>query len=132
MIELPWPSKDLSPNARIHYMKLAKEKAKAKEVAFYICKQHGLKILGEGNIPLSIIFHPPTRARFDLDGLLSRCKAYLDGVSTAAGIDDVRFRPITIDFGDPVKDGKIILKIALPPELIRVYMGVTNGEKNDN
>jgi crossover junction endodeoxyribonuclease RusA len=106
ILTLDWPSKDLSPNGRLHYHALAKAKAHAREVAGWLARSQPI-FVPEGNIPISIVFYPPTRARYDLDGLLSRLKANLDGLADGWGVDDVRFRPITIDMGEVIKGGKV-------------------------
>jgi len=109
-ITLDWPSKDLSPNGRLHYHALAKAKKDARDVAGWIARSHPIYV-PEGNIPISITFYPPTRARYDLDGLLSRMKANLDGLADGWGIDDIRFRPITIDMGQVFPKGKVEVEI---------------------
>lgn len=109
-LTLPWPSKELSPNARLHYHALAKAKAAFRAECGWIAKVNK-PMLPEGRIRLEIMFHPPSRHHWDLDGLLSRMKSGLDGVCEVWGIDDVRFRPIQIDIGEPVKGGSVILTI---------------------
>ena len=47
--------------------------------------------VGDGPIHVSLTFFPPNRARRDLDGCIASCKAYLDGLSDALGVDDNRF-----------------------------------------
>lgn len=109
-IDLPWPDKDLSPNTRIHFHKLAK----AKKV---YADQVGWAALGKNphwtkeHMPIKLTFHPPARRHYDLDGLLSRCKAGLDQLAFMWKMNDKNFRPITIDFGEPVKDGKVVFEI---------------------
>ena len=106
-MDFPWPDKKLSPNARVHRMHLAKVKAKQRSDCFYIAKQEKPKF--NGNIPITIIFHPPTKHKRDLDNCLASCKGMLDGIADAWGIDDARFRPITIDFGEVVKNGAVVI-----------------------
>lgn len=107
-LELPWPSPDLSPNARLHYHAKAKAVSKAREQAGWIAKTVNPEF-PEGNIPVSITFYPVTKRHYDLDGLLTRCKAFLDGVCDAWQINDRRFRPITLNMGDPVSGGKVVI-----------------------
>lgn len=112
-IELPWPNSRLSPNARVHYQVLAKEKKAAKEQAYYLVRQQVKKIpfLPEGNIPISITFYPPDKRRRDDDNCIASCKALRDGVALALCVDDFRFRPVTYSWGDPVKGGKVVFEI---------------------
>lgn len=107
IITLPWPPSILSPNKIAHWAQKAKVKAKVKSDCFYIVKSLGLKIDHKDNIPLTIYFYPPTRRKYDIDNLLASCKSSLDGVAEALGVNDRRFRPITIDFRDVVENGKI-------------------------
>lgn len=107
MIELPWPSKDLSPNGRLHYMTVATAKRKAREHAGWVAKANKKTFHPDINIPISLIFFPPDKRNYDLDGLLSRSKAMLDGLADGWGVNDKLFRPITIDMGEVVKHGKV-------------------------
>lgn len=59
---------------------------------------------------LDIVFHPPTRRRFDLDGLLGRCKPMLDGLAQALGVDDYRFA-LTLRRAEPIKGGRVTITI---------------------
>lgn len=109
-LNLPWPPKELSPNNRTHYQRKAKAKAKQRSDCYLLAKQVKVNFPA-GNIPITIIFHPPNKIKRDLDNLLSSCKGMLDGVADSWGIDDTRFRPITIDFGPSVKGGSVVLNI---------------------
>ncbi len=109
MLELPWPSNKLSPNARTHYAVKMKITAAHKETAYFITKSKALsEPLPAVKTHVRIIFHAPDRRKRDLDNLLSSCKAYLDGIALAYGINDTLFRPITIDFAEETyKKGKV-------------------------
>lgn len=109
MIILPWPSSKLNPNQRVHFAVKAKIAAEHKSISYYAAKPDSFsRIIPDGKIPLLIIFYAPDRRGRDLDNLLSSCKSFLDGIALAYGINDKRFRPITIDFADEVfKKGKV-------------------------
>ena len=87
---LPWPSKDLSPNARVHWRKRAKAaadaRALAKPAAWATGWLPGID-LPEGRLHLWIDFYPPTRRLPDDDNMLARVKPYRDGIA------DGVFRP---------------------------------------
>ena len=87
-IQLPWPPKELSPNARVHWRVLAKAK-KAYRLA---CATHalaqGLRRMQADKLHLSLTFYPPNRRAFDLDNALARMKSGLDGVADVLGVDD--------------------------------------------
>lgn len=109
-IELPWPPSKLSPNQRLHFAVLAKEKAKYREACGWIAKVAQTPVI-QGNVHISLMFHPPQNRSYDLDNLLARMKSGLDGVCDAWQINDKCFRPVTIDIAERVKDGKVILTI---------------------
>ena len=98
MIELtlPWPPKDLSPNARIHWSKRAKAaKAYRAECAIQ-CMTHRwgyelAKSYHEGRLHLWIDFYPPDRRHRDDDNMIAAFKSGRDGLADALGINDRRF-----------------------------------------
>lgn len=72
-----------------------------KEIGYFAAKTKAIESpLPAEKTHVRIIFHAPDRRNRDLDNLLSSCKAYLDGIALAYGINDKLFRPITIDFAD--------------------------------
>lgn len=109
-LELPWPPSILSPNRIAHWRVKAKAKAKYKSDCYYLCKAHGHKIEDTGqNIPIKIIFHPPTKRSFDLDNRIAAMKSGIDGVAEALGVNDKRFKPMAADIGEVIKGGKVVL-----------------------
>jgi crossover junction endodeoxyribonuclease RusA len=117
ILELPWPPKELSPNARGHWRKSedAKQKYKADCWALtkaFLFKNPGKYYTQKGKLPISIMFHPPTRRGYDADNLNSRMKYGFDGIAEALCVNDKIFRPVTYDIADePVKHGKVVVKI---------------------
>lgn len=109
IIELPWPPRQLSPNNKSAWQSKIKVKNGYKQDAFEQAFMLGYKI--EGNIPISIMFHPPNRLKRDLDNMLASIKYGLDGVASALRINDYQFRPMTLDVGEPIKGGKIIITL---------------------
>jgi crossover junction endodeoxyribonuclease RusA len=109
MIELPFPPAELSPNARKHWAAKMPVKNKYKADCYYLATQW--KPMITGFIHLKFVFHPPSNRGFDLDNSLARIKAGIDGVAEAWGVNDKTFRPITVDFGDVVKGGKVVLTV---------------------
>lgn len=112
MIRLPWPPSVLSPNDRSHWAKKSKVRAKYRSDCYYITKSFPIPAFADGNIPLTIIFYPPSKRGFDADNLHARLKGGLDGVADAWGINDRRFLPITIDFGNVEKGGCVEIYIS--------------------
>lgn len=87
-------------------------KAKLRLDTFSLAKSLPMPNLHEGDISVVITFCPPTKRHFDLDNLLSRCKGLLDGLADAWGVNDVRFRPVTIDIGDVIKGGSVYIHVS--------------------
>ena len=108
-IELPWPDPILSPNARKHWARHNKAKQAAMQEAFYLTPKH--KLWRDKHYSMTLTFCPPSLRRADLDNCLSGEKSRIDGIAKALGIDDSQFRPITIDWGEKVKGGKVIVEI---------------------
>ena len=95
---LPWPQAKLSPNARVHWSTLAKEK-KAYRSACWLTALDQLRgwrpEVPEGPLLVELEFVPPNRRSYDRDNLIARMKAGLDGLSDALRIDDKRFSTLT-------------------------------------
>ena len=82
------PPRDASPNARVHYMKLANVKRNMKDVM--IASVLEMPSMDRPVEPmekahLTITFKASDNRRRDIDNLLSASKAYIDGL-VAAGI----------------------------------------------
>lgn len=110
MIELPWPPKELSPNARIHHMAKAKAAKMYRESAYWITKASGMMVPSEGGIGLRFDFHPPDMRRRDLDNMLASIKAGVDGIADALEVNDQRFG-FWLSREAPVKGGRIVVSI---------------------
>lgn len=108
-IVLPWPPKACSPNSRVHHMKLAKAKAMYKEMCFLMAKEQKLQAL-VGSLVISIDFYPPTKRRHDADSALASCKAGIDGIAQAVGIDDSNFRAYRLSMKEQV-GGYVVVTI---------------------
>lgn len=92
-VSLPWPPKELSPNARVHWAKLAKAKKQYRQVAFWLAKEAKLQAPAKELIRVDLTFFAPTKHARDRDNLLASMKAGLDGLADALGIDDQCFDP---------------------------------------
>lgn len=101
-IILPWFDSRLYPNQNTNKRILAPIIKAYRWKSYQLSKKH-LNKLPEGNIMLLILFHAPN-AKPDLDGSLSAIKSGLDGVADGLGVNDKRFRPITMDFAEPDKN----------------------------
>lgn len=110
MIVLPWPPKELSANARPHFMARARATKAYRTTAHWATLAAKVPPLpAEGDIPLSITFYPKSN-RVDRQNLPHLVKSGIDGIADALGINDKRFLP-SYGYGDPVKGGKIVVTI---------------------
>lgn len=107
MIELPWPSSALSPNARGHWRIKAKATHQARSDAFFATKASKVA----AGTRLHFIFHPPVNRHHDDDNLLGRCKAFRDGIADAWRVNDTTFRA-TCEIGPVVKGGKVLVRVS--------------------
>ena len=118
---LPWPSKDLSPNARVHWSKKSKASASARTLAAVVTINGGWRELKlpDGRLHLWITFHPPTKRLPDDDNMLARFKPSRDGIADALHIDDKRFVSHPYVSDKPVKGGEVRIRITGGPEACR-------------
>lgn len=119
MIELAWPPRQISPNARTHYrVKAPITKgylAHASNTTRVACHDLGLRDIidtdSDDPITLAIDFYPPDARRRDLDNMLASMKAGLDGIAEALGVDDQRFA-LRLTRCEPVKGGRVVVTLS--------------------
>lgn len=122
-IDLPWPARELWPNRKAHWTVKSVKAAKAKADAMLLAKASVRdRISPTETLPVVIAFYAPTRRRYDLDGALSACKAAIDGIASAIGVDDSKFQYV-LQRGDPIKGGMVRVVLHPGAEPIRVEGG---------
>lgn len=100
VIDLPWPPKELNPNARLDRRKVAPIKKKHRNDC-YLMTRVTTKERISGRHHIALTFFPPNDWRQrDLDNLLASMKAGIDGVADALGINDREFDPVTISMAE--------------------------------
>lgn len=109
-VTLPHPPRILHPNSRPYWAALYRAKKKYRADCYYLTRAARIPQLGEGDIHITLIWHPKTKNVADEDGCIASFKAGFDGVSDALGVDDSRFR-IHFDMSSPVKGGAIRMLI---------------------
>jgi crossover junction endodeoxyribonuclease RusA len=114
LLRLSWPSRHLSPNARVHWAARAKAVKAYREEARYVAQSAGCRVLGCDGLDLAITFYPPRRGRHDLDNLLARMKAAIDGIADASGVDDSRYT-YSLSMDGPVKGGAVLVHVKPSP-----------------
>ena len=87
-ITLPWPPKELSPNARLHHMAHYKAKKAYREVCKWQAIEQGLKPIQADRLHVHLEFFKPTKRAMDLDNMLARMKSGLDGLADVLKVDD--------------------------------------------
>ena len=102
IINLPWPPKELSPNATLHWAKKAKYKKMYRKACWVLTLESKVKVNTSEKIPIEITFYPPDKRHRDADNMVASIKAGLDGVADALKINDRQFLP-TFVFTDEVK-----------------------------
>jgi crossover junction endodeoxyribonuclease RusA len=114
LIELGWPAKALSPNARSrsHWPKTrALKAAKMEGFGATLAALHGGKFEHDGErLPFVITACPPDRRERDDDNLEASLKGHRDGIAKALGVDDKYFDQ-RLQWAEPVKHGKIVVSI---------------------
>jgi crossover junction endodeoxyribonuclease RusA len=100
-VDAPWPPHTLSPNARVHWRRLAAFKAKYKADCMTMFMGQGLRGIDlpeELVLNVTMVFTPPVSRDHDSDNLIARAKYLLDALKDVIQHDDKHFRiqPITI------------------------------------
>ena len=88
---MPWPPKELSPNARLHWAQLAKAKKEFRQACAWTAVSQGAKKIEAASLHVRLTFHPPSRRAIDLDNCLARFKAGIDGLVDIFGVDDSKW-----------------------------------------
>ena len=113
-IELPWPDKRLSPNARNKWAKI-KAIEEAREYGGWVAHearmQPGIVLSAANGLKAQYAFYPPDRRRRDQDNYSAMMKSYQDGVCDALGIDDSCFQMAAPVWAEVVKGGKVVLRL---------------------
>ena len=115
---LPWPSKDLSPNARVHYRVKAAATKVARQTAVVLAFEAGWRDawLPEGRLHLWIdCYQAPGKKLPDDDNMIGRCKAYRDGIAQVLGIDDKRFISHPFVSNERRPGGQVVVRITGGP-----------------
>lgn len=113
LLELPWPAAALSPNRRQHWAK----KASAVDAYRTRCRLGARRLqipptaLDGVDLHLFLDFWPPDRRHYDLDNLIARMKAGIDGICDHLRIDDYRLRAIYARLAERHPDGRVTLRL---------------------
>ena len=109
LIKMDWPDKHLSPNARVHWAQLSRQKRAYRTHAYWLAREAG--DLAQTNSPhVALTFYPPDNRRRDLDNMIASVKAGLDGIADAIKVDDHKWR-LSAEVGPVVAGGKVIVTV---------------------
>ena len=108
-IFLPFPPKELSPNARLHWAAKAKVKKAYREACFYEAKLQAVKSMRNELLKVHIVFFPPDKRKRDWDNMLAAAKSGLDGLADAIKVDDYQWR-ISFEVS-PYVDNKMMVSV---------------------
>ena len=113
-IVLGWPPSDLSPNARLHWAKLAKAKKQYRKDCETLSKEqlkkYKFKELPE-KLVLEMTFIPPNKRNYDRDNLVARMKSGIDGLADALRINDKRFNTVISTMDQDYLGGFVKIRI---------------------
>lgn len=102
IIELDWPPKELFDNPPKHWRVKIKPTKKYRNDCCMLAKMH------KPMIRFEVKFYPPDNRKRDISNVIGACKALIDGLQDAWGIDDSKFLiHWPLRFEEVVKHGKI-------------------------
>ena len=111
-VELPWPDKRLSPNARPNRYELGRVKSGARATGRIMTKAaKPPRFMPDAPLCVTTTFYPPDSRPRDEDNLKASMKAAYDGIADAIGVDDKHFRHQPIRIGEPIKGGMVVVEL---------------------
>lgn len=113
VITLPWPPKECSPNARVHWATKARAAQQARSMAHWRTIEAVRGKMEPKPVDVTITFHPPDKRPRDRDNMIASFKNMADGVADGIGVDDALWRP-TYQVGDVRKGGEVVVQISEP------------------
>ena len=112
-VELPWPAKELSPNARHHWAAAAKAKKAYRAKCRLLGEAQALWQVKDapGPITVGVTFFAPDNRPRDLDNMLASMKSGLDGLADAMGVDDSGWSFRVIKAKQIVPGGLVVVEV---------------------
>jgi len=118
MISLPYPPKELSPNARNHWAVKSTATKNYRHGCAKLAEKQGLTKIDAESLDLRVIFCPPDRRPRDRDNAIAAFKAGQDAIADVTGIDDHKFQvTYAPGWGNPIKGGAVIVEIGETPNV---------------
>lgn len=113
LVELGWPAKQLSPNARVHHMVKHRYAKAAKIEAGWATKfARPFDWAADGPLSVAVTAYPPKNWNTaDADNFVARLKSHLDGIAEALGVNDSQFQAPTVRWAQKTERGKVVVAI---------------------
>ena len=127
-VTIPWPPKELSPNARKDRREISSIRARYRHDCGWLVTAAKMNFahMADCGLHMRITFHPPDNRKRDLDNMLASIKSGLDGVSDAMGVDDSKWG-LTIRRGDVIKGGAVVVEAGYSNDSFVPYRGQIGG-----
>ena len=109
-IILPWPPKELSPNARVHWAQKSIAAKSYRRTCWGLALESGVKP-SRKPVELRLTFNPPS-VRFDDDNAIGAFKNGRDGLADAWKMNDRDF-VVEYKFGEPIRGGRVTVEIVV-------------------
>ncbi|MBY6005398.1 hypothetical protein KUV62_15845 [Salipiger bermudensis] len=113
-IVLPWPPTKSSLNgSQGDFRGKAEAGRQYKRTCALECMAQKVRPIDAKRVSVRVIFCPPAAAprAFDWDNMAARCKRGFDAVADAIGVDDKHWWPVTLEKGEPVKGGAVVIEV---------------------
>jgi len=109
-IVLPFPAKDLWPNARPHWA--AKARLAKKHRAWAYAATLAAKVpTPESRVNFIVTIHPRATRKIDADNAIAALKSSFDGIADALGVNDNTFNAPVVLFGLPRPGGLVRIEV---------------------
>lgn len=110
LVELSWPAKELSPNARVHHMVKHRFKRAAKTEAGWAAKiARPFRWGHDGRFDVRVRAYPPINRTRDADNLVASLKSHLDGIADVLGVNDSLFNAPSVEWCEVTQRGKVVV-----------------------
>ncbi len=125
LIRISWPPEQLRSNAKVRWRKKVDATKAHRTEAYWAGRERGLHKDPDPNAILSIAYHPPCNRKRDIHNMPTACKALIDGIADAMGVDDNKFDVRwPSKFAEPVKGGCILVHVRGAEDITQVpYRG---------
>ena len=109
-IRLPWPpAKNKLNGSQGDWRGKARAGRDYKAACAWECRAQMVDRVDADALEITIVFCPPDNRRRDLDGCLAQMKRGLDAFAEAIGVDDGRWRSMTLERGLPMRGGAVFV-----------------------